>query len=128
MNPYVLMVSSLKSSTLHSLTKSLGFKIPIPAVACLSFLPFRGHVISHLGAVVSTVALDLPTKSTSICFPSVNVSVSWRKVRMFVCVLRVLMKSLMTRGDRKLRQGRRPIFFIGLNLDVREIVVFEYSF
>ncbi len=125
MNPYVLMVSSLKSSTLHSLIKSLGFKIPIPVVACLSFLPFRGHVISHLGAVVSTVALDLPTKSTSICFPSVNVSV---KVRMFVCVLRVLMKSLMTKEDRKLRQGRRPIFFIGLNLDVREIVVFEYSF
>jgi hypothetical protein len=98
MNHYVLMVSSLKSSTLHSLTKSLGFKIPIPAVACLSFLPFRGHVISPPGAVVSTVALDLPTKSTSICFPSVNVSVSSRKVRMFVCVLRVLMKSLMTKG------------------------------
>lgn len=109
MNPYVLMVSSLKSSTLHSLTKSLGFKIPIPAVACLSFLPFRGHVISHLGAVVSTVALDLPTKSTSICFPSVNVSV---KVRMFVCVLRVLMKSLMTRGIESYGRGADRSFLL----------------
>jgi hypothetical protein len=55
--------------------KSLGFITIIPAVTATSFLPFPAHVLSHLGAVASIVALDLPTKSTSIGFPSVSVSV-----------------------------------------------------
>ena len=99
MNHCVLMAPSLKASTLHSLEKSLGFKIPIPAVACRSFLPFPAHVLCPLGAVASTVALDLPTRSTWIRFPNVSVSVM-KEVRKFVCVLHVWIRSRMTRRFR----------------------------
>jgi len=78
----------------YSTVKTLDFTSSIPAVGCASFLRFRALVRCPPGAAVSTVALDLPTKSTSICFPSVTVSASWRKViMMFVCVLCVLTKS-----------------------------------
>jgi len=94
MNPYVLMASSLNSSTLHSLEKSLELIIHIPAVVCLSFLPFPAPVLCRLGAVASTAVLDLPTKLTWIGFPSVSVSVMVL-VKRSSFVLHVLMQSLM---------------------------------
>jgi hypothetical protein len=99
MIPCVLMGLCLTPRIPCSTVKTLDFTSSIPAVVCASFLRFRVLVLCPLGAAVSTVALDLPTKSISICFPSVTVSVSWREVRgMFVCVLCVLMISLMTKG------------------------------
>jgi len=75
MIPCLPMVSCRIQSTMRLPVKSLGFITIIPAVTATSFLPFPAHVLSHLGAVASIVALDLPTKSTSIGFPNVSVSV-----------------------------------------------------
>jgi hypothetical protein len=142
MIPCVRMGLCLTPRIPYSTVKSLDFTSSIPAVGCVSFLRFRVLVLYHLGAVVSTVVLDLPTKPTSICFPSATVSVR----RMFVCVLRVLMKSLMTKGvpppcDGIVCNLRRlyilftlrrsnltagalgSTFFFSLNPDVREIVL-----